>query len=71
MNYTQEVEGMYCQRVEPRSRSHSRRGQMDKKAYEIKDISGFTHGVWAGALLRRAWPASSLNIKEGIIEEAR
>lgn len=39
------------------------------KAYEIKDISGFTHGVgWCAP--QQGTCKLSLNIKEGIIEEA-
>ena len=39
------------------------------KSYEIKDISGFTHGVGWCAPQQGACKLS-LNIKEGIIEEA-
>lgn len=39
------------------------------KAYEIKDISGFTHGIgWCAP--QQGCCKLSLNIKEGIIEEA-
>ena len=55
-------------RTEPWSRTHSRRRKW-VKAYEIKDISGFTHGVGWCAPQQGACKLS-LNIKNGIIEEA-
>ena len=70
MNYTQEVENMCIVKKGP---NHGPAPIPEEgkwvKAYEIKDISGFTHGVgWCapqqGACKR------SLNIKDGISEEA-
>ena len=51
---------------QPRPRPHSRRGQL---AYEIKDISGYTHGVgWCAP--QQGTCKLSLNVKNGVIEEA-
>ena len=70
MNYTQEVENMCIVKKGP---NHGPAPIPEEgkwiKAYEIKDISGFTHGVGWCAPQQGACKLS-LNIKEGIIEEA-
>ena len=70
MNYTQEVENMCIVKKGP---NHGPAPIPEEgkwvKAYEIKDISGFTHGVGWCAPQQGACKLS-LNIKDGIIEEA-
>ena len=70
MNYSHEVENMCTVKKGP---NHGPAPIPEEgkwvKAYEIKDISGFTHGVGWCAPQQGACKLS-LNIKEGIIEEA-
>ena len=70
MNYTQEVENMCIVKKGP---NHGPAPIPEEgkwvKAYEIKDISGFTHGVGWCAPQQGACKLT-LNIKNGIIEEA-
>ena len=70
MNYTQEVENMCIVKKGP---NHGPAPIPEEgkwvKAYEIKDISGFTHCVGWCAPQQGACKLS-LNIKDGIIEEA-
>ena len=70
MNYTQEVENMCIVKKGP---NHGPAPIPEEgkwvKAYEIKDISGFTHGVGWCAPQQGACKLS-LNVKDGIIEEA-
>ena len=69
MNYTQEVENMCIVKKGP---NHGPAPIPEEgkwvKAYEIKDISGFTHGVGWCAPQQGACKLS-LNIKDGIIED--
>ncbi len=70
MNYSQEVEKMCCVRKGP---NHGPAPIPEEgkwvKAYEIKDISGFSHGIgWCAP--QQGTCKLSLNIKEGIVEEA-
>ena len=70
MNYTHEVEKM-CTVAKGPKHGPAPIPEEGKwvKAYEIKDISGFTHGVgWCAP--QQGTCKLSLNIKEGIIEEA-
>ena len=57
-----------CQRAETRSRAYPRRGKW-VKAYDIKDISGFSHGVGWCAPQQGACKLS-LNVKDGVVVEA-
>ena len=70
INYSREVQEMCCVAKGP---NHGPAPIPEEgkwvKAYEIKDISGFTHGVGWCAPQQGACKLS-LNIKEGIIEEA-
>ena len=70
MTYSHEVETMCTVRKGP---NHGPAPIPEEgnwvKAYEIKDISGFTHGVGWCAPQQGACKLS-LNVKEGIIEEA-
>ena len=70
MNYSHEVEQMCMVRKGP---NHGPAPIPEEgkwvKAYEIKDISAFTHGVGWCAPQQGACKLS-LNVKEGIIEEA-
>lgn len=70
MNYTQEVENMCIVKKGP---NHGPAPIPEEgkwiKAYEIKDISGFTHGVGWCAPQQGACKLT-LNVKDGIIEEA-
>ena len=70
MNYTNEVENM-C--VVAKGPKHGPAPIPEEgkwvKAYEIKDISGFTHGIGWCAPQQGACKLS-LNVKDGIIEEA-
>ncbi len=70
MNYSREVENM-C--VVAKGPKHGPAPIPEEgkwvKAYEIKDISGFTHGIgWCAP--QQGTCKLSLNIKEGIVEEA-
>ena len=70
MNYTQEVENMCIVKKGP---NHGPAPIPEEgkwvKAYEIKDISGFSHGVgWCAP--QQGTCKLSLNIKNGIVEEA-
>ena len=69
INYSREVQEMCCVAKGP---NHGPAPIPEEgkwvKAYEIKDISGFTHGVGWCAPQQGACKLS-LNIKEGIIEE--
>ena len=70
MNYTNEVEKMCCVAKGPK---HGPAPIPEEgkwvKAYEIKDISGFTHGIgWCAP--QQGTCKLSLNIKNGIVEEA-
>ncbi len=70
MNYTNEVERM-CSVAKGPHHGPAPIPEEGKwvKAYEIKDISGFTHGVgWCAP--QQGTCKLSLNIKNGIIEEA-
>ena len=70
MNYTQEVEKM-CSVAKGPHHGPAPIPEEGKwvKAYEIKDISGFTHGVgWCAP--QQGTCKLSLNIKNGVIEEA-
>ncbi len=53
----------------PRTSSDPGRSKMGSKAKEVKDISGFTHGVGWCAPQQGACKLT-LNVKEGIIQEA-
>ena len=70
MQYSREVEEMYCV---AKGAKHDPAPIPEEgkwvKAKEIKDISGFTHGVGWCAPQQGACKLS-LNIKDGIIEEA-
>lgn len=70
MNYTQEVENMCIVKKGP---NHGPAPIPEEgkwvKAYEIKDISGFTHGVGWCAPQQGACKLT-LNVKDGIIQEA-
>jgi NifU-like protein involved in Fe-S cluster formation len=70
MNYTSEVEGMVCIAKGPKNGPAPipEEGKW-VQAKEIKDISGLTHGVGWCAPQQGACKLT-LNIKEGIIEEA-
>ena len=70
MNYSQEVERMCVLSKGPKHGPAPipEEGQW-VKAYEIKDISGLTHGVGWCAPQQGACKLT-LNIKNGIIEEA-
>ncbi len=70
MNYSHEVEKMCCVAKGPK---HGPAPIPEEgkwvKAYEIKDISGLTHGIgWCAP--QQGTCKLTLNIKEGIIEEA-
>lgn len=70
MNYSQEVEKMCCVKKGPQ---HGPAPIPEEgkwvKAYEIKDISGFSHGVgWCAP--QQGTCKLSLNVKNGIVEEA-
>lgn len=70
MNYSREVENM-C--VVAKGPKHGPAPIPEEgkwvKAYEIKDISGFTHGVgWCAP--QQGTCKLSLNVKNGIVEEA-
>ena len=70
MNYSQEVEKMCCVKKGP----HHGPAPIPEegkwvKAYEIKDISGFSHGIgWCAP--QQGTCKLSLNVKNGIVEEA-
>lgn len=70
INYSHEVEKMCCVKKGP----HHGPAPIPEegkwvKAYEIKDISGFSHGVgWCAP--QQGTCKLSLNIKNGIVEEA-
>ena len=70
MNYSHEVEKMCCVAKGP----HHGPAPIPEegkwvKAYEIKDISGFSHGVgWCAP--QQGTCKLSLNVKNGIVEEA-
>ena len=70
INYSQEVEKMCCVAKGPK---HGPAPIPEEgkwvKAYDIKDISGFSHGVGWCAPQQGACKLS-LNVKEGIIQEA-
>lgn len=70
INYTREVQNMCCVAKGP---NHGPAPIPEEgkwvKAYEIKDISAFTHGVGWCAPQQGACKLT-LNVKEGIIEEA-
>ncbi|MBQ8974400.1 MAG: hypothetical protein IJ072_01605 [Oscillospiraceae bacterium] len=70
MNYSSEVENMTCV---AKGAYHGPAPIPEEgkwvKAYEIKDISGFTHGVGWCAPQQGACKLT-LNVKDGIIEEA-
>ena len=70
INYSREVQEMCCVAKGP---NHGPAPIPEEgkwvKAYEIKDISAFTHGVGWCATQQGACKLS-LNVKEGIIEEA-
>lgn len=70
INYTREVQNMCCVAKSP---NHGPAPIPEEgkwvKAYEIKDISAFTHGVGWCAPQQGACKLT-LNVKEGIIEEA-
>ncbi len=70
MNFTHEVEQMCCVAKGPKHGPAPipQEGAWTK-AYEIKDISGFTHGVGWCAPQQGACKLT-LNVKNGIIEEA-
>ena len=70
INYSHEVEKMCCVKKGP----HHGPAPIPEegnwvKAYEIKDISGFSHGIGWCAPQQGACKLT-LNIKEGIVEEA-
>ena len=70
MNYSPEVEKMCCVAKGPK---HGPAPIPEEgkwvKAYEIKDISGFSHGVgWCAP--QQGTCKLSLNVKNGIVEEA-
>ena len=70
MNYSHEVEKMCCVAKGPH---HGPAPVPEEgkwvKAYEIKDISGFSHGVgWCAP--QQGTCKLSLNVKNGIVEEA-
>ena len=70
MNYTHEVEQMCCVAKGPK---HGPAPIPEEgrwvKAYEIKDISGLSHGIgWCAP--QQGMCKLTLNVKEGIIEEA-
>ena len=70
MNYSHEVEKMCCVAKGPK---HGPAPIPEEgkwvKAYEIKDISGFSHGVgWCAP--QQGTCKLSLNVKNGIVEEA-
>lgn len=70
MNYTNEVEKMCCVAKGPK---HGPAPIPEEgkwvKAYEIKDISGFSHGIgWCAP--QQGTCKLSLNVKNGIVEEA-
>ena len=70
INYSHEVEKMCCVKKGP----HHGPAPIPEegkwvKAYEIKDISGFSHGIgWCAP--QQGTCKISLNVKEGIVEEA-
>ncbi len=70
INYSHEVEKMCCVKKGP----HHGPAPIPEegnwvKAYEIKDISGFSHGIgWCAP--QQGTCKLTLNIKEGIVEEA-
>ena len=70
INYSHEVEKMCCVKKCP----HHGPAQIPEegkwvKAYEIKDISGFSHGIgWCAP--QQGTCKLTLNIKDGIVEEA-
>ena len=70
MNFTHEVQGMVCV---AQGANHGPapipEGGKWVKAKEIKDISGFTHGIGWCAPQQGACKLS-LNVKEGVIQEA-
>lgn len=70
INYSSEVEKMCCVAKGPKHGPAPipEEGQW-VKAYEIKDISGFSHGVGWCAPQQGACKLS-LNVKDGIVEEA-
>ncbi len=70
INYSQEIEKMCCVAKGPQ---HGPAPIPEEgkwvKAYEIKDISGFSHGVgWCAP--QQGTCKLSLNVKDGIVEEA-
>ncbi len=70
MNYTHEVENMCCVAKGPK---HGPAPIPEEgrwvKAYEIKDISGLSHGIgWCAP--QQGMCKLTLNVKQGIIEEA-
>lgn len=70
MNYSHEVESMICVKKGP---NHGPAPIPEEgkwvKAKEIKDISGFSHGIgWCAP--QQGCCKLTLNVKEGIIEEA-
>lgn len=70
LNYTHEVEGMKCVKKGcDHGPSPIPQEGMWTQAKEIKDISGLTHGVGRCAPQQGACKLT-LNIKEGVIEEA-
>ena len=70
INYSHEVEKMCCVKKGP----HHGPAPIPEegkwvKAYEIKDISGFSHGIgWCAP--QQGTCKLSLNVKDGIVEEA-
>jgi NifU-like protein involved in Fe-S cluster formation len=70
MEYSKEVEEMVCVAKGPH---HGPAAIPEEgkwvKSYEVKDISGFTHGVGWCAPQQGACKLS-LNVKEGVIQEA-
>ena len=69
MQYSREVEEMVCVAKGPNHGPAPIPDTRSRVAKEIKDISGFTHGVGWCAPQQGACKLS-LNIKNGIIEEA-
>ena len=69
MNYSHEVESMCTvQKAQTMDLLYSGRRKMGK-AYDIKDISGLSHGVGWCAPQQGACKLT-LNVKDGIVEEA-
>ena len=70
MNFTHEVQGMVCV---AQGANHGPAPIPEEgkwvKAKEIKDISGFTHGI-GGCAPQQGACKLSLNVKEGVIQEA-